>query len=205
MRDGHRSGQRFNHASDARALCGGASFEVREASVFDLSPTEYGTFDVVYSWGVLHHAGAMERAIAAAERLVAPNGILCLALYAKTFLCPFWRFEKRAYTFSPRLRQRLIRTLYVALYRSRFMFTGQDFGAHVANYRNTRGMDFYHDVHDWLGGYPYESITPDEAHEMMRRHGYDVEREFVGSVVHRAVRIRLPRVRVSTPSTGAAG
>jgi len=25
------------------------------------------------------------------------------------------------------------------------------------SYQSSRGMDFYHDVHDWLGSYPYET------------------------------------------------
>jgi hypothetical protein len=31
-----------------------------------------------------------------------------------------------------------------------------------AEYYKNRGMDFAVDVHDWLGGYPYESASPSE-------------------------------------------
>ena len=34
---------------------------------------------------------------------------------------------------------------------------------YVSNYRSSRGMDFYHDVHDWLGGYPYETALAPEV------------------------------------------
>src|SRR5262245_43707281 len=37
----------------------GAAWACREVSVFSLDPAREGTFDIVYSWGVLHHTGAM--------------------------------------------------------------------------------------------------------------------------------------------------
>jgi hypothetical protein len=40
---------------------------------------------------------------------------------------------------------------------SRSRLAGGDFRSYVENYRSRRGMDFEHDVHDWMGGYPYES------------------------------------------------
>jgi 2-polyprenyl-3-methyl-5-hydroxy-6-metoxy-1,4-benzoquinol methylase len=60
-----------------------------------------GRFDVVYSWGVLHHTGAMRDAIGNAARLVKPGGILALSLYRKTALCWFWTLEKRWYCRAP--------------------------------------------------------------------------------------------------------
>lgn len=49
--------------------------------MFGLDPSNLGTFDVVYSWGVLHHTGAMYKAIAKASAVVSPQGILALGLY----------------------------------------------------------------------------------------------------------------------------
>jgi 2-polyprenyl-6-hydroxyphenyl methylase/3-demethylubiquinone-9 3-methyltransferase len=34
----------------------------QETSVFELKPEEWGDFDVVYAWGVLHHTGDLDRA-----------------------------------------------------------------------------------------------------------------------------------------------
>jgi 2-polyprenyl-6-hydroxyphenyl methylase/3-demethylubiquinone-9 3-methyltransferase len=53
------------------------------------------------------------------------------------------------------------------------------FDSYVVNYRQSRGMDFYHDVHDWLGGWPYESISPDEVDRLMRQLGMQRIRAFV--------------------------
>ena len=45
------------------------------------------------------------------------------------------------------------------------------------NYVSSRGMSFEHDVHDWLGGYPYESITPTEMNEYMQSLGFSLVRQ----------------------------
>ena len=42
-------------------------------------------------------------------------------------------------------------------------------------------MDFYHDVHDWLGGYPYEAALAPEIDEHMVALGFNAERVFARS------------------------
>ena len=39
-------------------------------------------------------------------------------------------------------------------------------------------MNFYHDVHDWLGGYPYESISFKEISNIMDNFGFKMIRSF---------------------------
>src|SRR4051794_2145301 len=89
----------------ARSLLGRhlppGAWSARIASVFDLDPARDGLFDVVYSWGVLHHTGAMWRAVESAAALVRPGGLLAVALYRKTALCEFWRREKALYARAP--------------------------------------------------------------------------------------------------------
>ena len=52
-----------------------------EISVFDLTEEQFGTFDIVYSWGVLHHTGNMWKALKNATNLISQNGLLYIALY----------------------------------------------------------------------------------------------------------------------------
>lgn len=39
-------------------------------------------------------------------------------------------------------------------------------------------MSWFHDVHDWLGGYPYASIEPEEALELLEELGLTTVRVF---------------------------
>ena len=141
---------------------------VRLASVFDLSPAVDGQFDVVHSWGVLHHTGAMDRAVKAAAALVRPGGLFVVALYNKTALCGAWTVEKRIYARSPRVLQKLAQVAFVAarLPVQAVMFRRSPF-ALIREYDANRGMNYWNDVHDWLGGYPYESATPAETDAMV--------------------------------------
>ena len=131
-----------------------------------------GKFDVVYAWGVLHHTGAMHGAIANAASAVAPNGLFAFALYHRTRLGGLWRAEKRWYATASVGAQRRARAIFVVLYQLRFMLTGGNFASFVANYKTLRGMNFSSDVHDWMGGYPYEEISSPEVDALMLRHGF---------------------------------
>jgi 2-polyprenyl-6-hydroxyphenyl methylase/3-demethylubiquinone-9 3-methyltransferase len=139
---------------------GNDDWECRQASIFDLAPETEGVFDIVYSWGVLHHTGDMTQAIARASALVAPGGMLLLALYRRTRLCPLWRWEKQRYAHGSALFRGLARSLYSSAFIAGLLATGRSPRRYFAEYRKKRGMDWSHDVEDWLGGYPYESITP---------------------------------------------
>lgn len=162
---------KFAPAADAR-------FE--RVSIFEMSSESFGGFDLVYSWGVLHHTGDMYRALTAAADLVQPDGLLMIALYKETPFCGMWRVIKRWYSSaSPQaqLRARRVRT---GLQRLAFRFKGRDFNAYVRNYaENNRGMNYANDIHDWMGGYPYQSISPADCRAFFGRLGFRAEREFV--------------------------
>lgn len=145
----------------------GSHWRVEEKSVFDLTTESFGRFDVVYSWGVLHHTGDMCRAIRQAAALVAGGGRFAFALYRRIWMDWFWRLEKRWYAQASKTAQHRARTFHRALYRICLAATGRGFSVYVANYKSNRGMSFDHDVHDWLGGWPYESISPWEVETLM--------------------------------------
>ncbi len=154
-------------------------WRAERTSVFDLDPERHGQFDIVYSWGVLHHTGAMIPAIEKAAAMVAPKGQIILALYRKTPLCGFWLWEKKLYAKAPAGVQRFLQSVYIALFRLNFLLRGNDFDTYVRDYRSQRGMDYLHDVHDWMGGYPYESINPGDATSLLNKLGFKIERTFV--------------------------
>ena len=161
---------------DAKASSAQRKVEVR--SVFEAKPDDLGTFDIVYSWGVLHHTGAMWEAIERASRFVRPGGLFALALYQKRPSCGFWRWEKRAYSTASPLVQKIMRGGYKGLYFAGLLARGRNPRDYVRDYKTKRGMSFHHDVHDWLGGYPYESATPQEVETRMAAAGFEVVRDF---------------------------
>ena len=143
---------------------GDPDWTVLEGSVLDRTfMTAFGRFDVVYSWGVLHHTGSLWRAVEAAASMVASDGIFAFALYEKTPLCGAWRVEKRAYTRAGPRIQALARRTFKLCYQTARLASGRGLkGASLE-----RGMITDNDVHDWLGGYPYESTNPAEVRARM--------------------------------------
>lgn len=142
---------RFAPQADARFGC---------VSVFDLSTAAHGGFDLVYSWGVLHHTGDMRRALTAAASLVQADGLLMVALYKRTPFCGLWRFIKRWYSSATPPGQRRARQARTWLYRHALRQTRRQFAGHVRAYHTNRGMDYYNDLHDWMGGYPLKKHHP---------------------------------------------
>jgi len=163
-----------------QAHAAGQHWSVRQASVFDLERDSPDAFDVVYSWGVLHHTGDMYRALRTAAALVAPQGQFIFALYRHTWLCWLWKIEKRWYAGAGPAAQARARSAYVRLLRIALsMARGRSgFTDYMAAYGQRRGMDFHHDVHDWLGGWPYESISPAQTERFMSNLGLRRVRAF---------------------------
>jgi SAM-dependent methyltransferase len=154
----------------------GKSWSVETANLLDLPAQSY---DIVYSWGVLHHAGAIWRALEHVTNFVRPGGLLAIAIYRKSPACAFWQREKRLYSSSPPPVRLLIRSLYKTTYLSAIAASGRNPFGYVFNYHNrTRGRSFHHDIHDWLGGYPFESASPAEIVRFMTKHGFSVDRSF---------------------------
>jgi 2-polyprenyl-6-hydroxyphenyl methylase/3-demethylubiquinone-9 3-methyltransferase len=148
-------------------------------SVFDMNQQSHGGFDLVYSWGVLHHTGDMYRALTTTASLIHPGGTFMVALYKETQFCGMWRVIKRWYSKASPKSQGRARSFYVGLQRFAHKIRGRDFDKYIQTYSKSRGMDFYNDVHDWLGGYPYESISPEDCHAFFSKHGFQLEHEAV--------------------------
>jgi SAM-dependent methyltransferase len=166
----------------ARVLLGAnvphARWSAETASVFDLRPEQFGAFDVVYSWGVLHHTGDLDTAMRRAAALVDTGGLFAFALYRQTRCDGFWTAEKRWYKSASPRAQRTAQRLYGGLFKTALAATGRSFRAYAAKKKTERGMDFDHDVHDWLGGYPYETIAPAAVARLMQELGLSEVQRF---------------------------
>jgi len=120
----------------------------------------------------------MHRAIGNAARLVAPDGLFVIALYSKTPMCGPWTKEKKFYTNASSPVQAAMRGLYKIAYIAGLIATGRNPADYVRNYKTHRGMDWSHDVHDWMGGYPYESVAPQEVEAILGKAGFTMVRSF---------------------------
>jgi 2-polyprenyl-6-hydroxyphenyl methylase/3-demethylubiquinone-9 3-methyltransferase len=140
-------------------LAPGSTITFQIASALDRSRlNELGQFDIVYAWGSLHHTGAMWNAVCNVARLVAPGGTLVLAIYNRHVTSPVWKRIKWFYNRLPRLGQQVMTILFAGIiYVAKLLVTRRN------PLEKERGMDFWYDVIDWIGGYPYEYATPQEV------------------------------------------
>jgi len=115
-------------------------------------------FDVVYSWGVLHHTGDMYAAFDRIKNLVAEKGTLVLAIYNKHFTSPVWKLTKFTYVKSPTLLKKILVFLVLVI-----KFLGALIISRQNPLKKRRGMRFYNDIVDWVGGYPYEYASVSEV------------------------------------------
>jgi len=150
----------------------------RVGNVFTLPEVNGPRFDVVYSWGVLHHTGAMWDAITKASELVSSGGHLVIAIYNKTPMCRLWRWEKKFFSRASKPVQRAISRLFAGAQWVRGLASGQGLARSESDSGRSRGMDAAHDRIDWLGGYPYESASPAEVSAHLQRLGFRLVRSF---------------------------
>ena len=157
------------------------NWDVREGSVLDETfVAGLGKFDVVYSWGVLHHTGSMWCAIDLAQRAVAPGGRFFIALYNDQGLrSVVWRGLKRMYC-SGVVGRTLVTTICVPYFVMRRFVSDAARGRsplrHYREYRANRGMSVVRDWVDWLGGYPFEVATPTATFDFLRARGFRLDR-----------------------------
>ncbi len=135
-----------------------------------------GKYDIVYSWGVLHHTGDMYKALENAANCVNSQGILVVAIYNTQLFTPIWRKIKKYYTGSSFIEKKLLTYVYV-IYFSMGLFVIDLFkGKNPFNRFNksVRGMNLFTDVIDWIGGYPFETAKPEEIFEFYKDKGFEL-------------------------------
>lgn len=173
-----------------RYFPGDPNWTVEEGSALDLDYLEsLGTFDIVYSWGVLHHTGQMWRALDNARLSVAAGGKLFIAIYNDMgSQSTRWNRIKRIYNSLP-LLLRLPFTLIVmspsetkSLLRAVATLRIREYLRSWVEPRPERGMSRWRDVVDWVGGYPYEVARPEEIFDFYRARSFTLTRMQCGGV-----------------------
>lgn len=154
-----------------------------------------GQAEVVYSFGVLHHTGALWTALDAAISLVKAGGILHVALYKdRGFRSGFWLQAKRAFN-SSRWAAASIAAVYfpwkaaVTCLRS----LGRRENVFASYAKDNRGMHWFHDGIDWLGGYPFEVSAADDVIHFCRQRGLSAVAFESGGSMNRYTLVRGAR------------
>ncbi len=170
---GCTSEMRDRYAADS------ANWRVLHGSVLDKAFLEtLGIFDIVYSWGVLHHTGNMWQGIYNVLPMVRSGGTLFIALYNDQGVWSRrWKTVKRIYC-SGILGKIAVSSVILPYWTFRSatsdMIRLRSPWHTMTTYGRERGMSMWHDWHDWLGGYPFEVAKPEAVIFPIKREGFTI-------------------------------
>lgn len=160
------------------------NWTIEQGSVLD---TDYlsslGKYDIVYSWGVLHHTGNMWAALKNMDILMSPGGMLFISLYNdQGRMSRVWAFHKKTYNRLPQLFRGVYAVLVMSAREIR-SFAGNLLLLRPGRYirywttpAQVRGMSHYYDLIDWIGGYPFEVSKPEQVFEFFSLIGYELKK-----------------------------
>lgn len=151
-----------------------ANWDVVHGSILDSAlVSQLSKADVVYAWGSLHHTGNMWQAIRNAASLVETGGLFYLSIYNKVSGrkgSEFWLKVKRLYNRSSRPTKLMLETAhFVRNGLLRKLASFENPLTLFTQYGQGRGMSYWTDIRDWLGGYPYEFASTDEIFRFCTR------------------------------------
>ncbi len=136
-----------------------ATWVVDEGSVLDIEYLQgLGQFDLVYSWGVLHHTGQMWHALLNASEMVRSDGTLFISIYNdQGWVSKYWTCVKIIYN------KGVIGKATMTLLHVPYLFCVRYLVRKLTGRLSIeRGMSLWYDTIDWLGGYPFEVASPDD-------------------------------------------
>jgi 2-polyprenyl-6-hydroxyphenyl methylase/3-demethylubiquinone-9 3-methyltransferase len=166
------------------------NWTIQQGNVLDESYlSNLGQFDVVYCWGVLHHTGNMWSGLHNIAPVVAANGKLFIAIYNdQDTQSHLWKAIKERYN-----RGTAWRLTIAAVFGSYFIGRGlikdtlilrKNPLARYRQYKHSRGMAYWTDLRDWLGGYPFEVARAEAIFDFFKAKGYQLAKLRTAGVGH---------------------
>jgi len=168
---------RCTQALRSRYFEGDSQWKIEQGSVLDQEfMNSLGRFDIVYSWGVLHHTGEMWKALDIAGTAVKNPGKLFIMIYLdRGWKSIAWRWIKRTYCsgLGGEIAVLGIVIPYFAIrgFLEDLVHLRNPTRRYREHYKN-RGMSRFHDWIDWIGGYPYEFASPTEIEKFYAERGF---------------------------------
>ena len=118
-----------------------------------------------------------------------PRGKLFIAIYNDTgSQAKRWHWIKKTYCRLPHVLKTPFAVAVILpdelkrLAQSLITLKPQTYIHSWTRYKNGRGMNRWHDIIDWVGGYPYEVATPDEIFEFYKDNGFALTKIKTGGV-----------------------
>jgi 2-polyprenyl-3-methyl-5-hydroxy-6-metoxy-1,4-benzoquinol methylase len=158
-----------------------SEWQIQQGSALDVEFIEsLGKFDIVYSWGVLHHTGAMWEALKNATIPVNDNGKLFISIYNdQGGASRRWKLVKKTYN-SGDIGRLLMKVLCITYFASKAFLADiiklRNPFRWYTEYQKQRGMSVVHDWIDWIGGYPFEVATPEQIFDFYKAQGFHLEK-----------------------------
>lgn len=156
-----------------------STWTIEEGSALDSTYVRsLGDFDIVYSWGVLHHTGNMWQALENATLPVRDGGVLFISIYNDQGLkSKLWTKVKQLYCGGTlgRYAMTVLGGGTILLGNAKQdLVRGNNPLRRYREYRARRGMSAWHDIVDWLGGYPFEVAKPEEIFDFFHQRGFEL-------------------------------
>ena len=153
-------------------------WSINQGSILDEEYlSKLGKFNIVYSWGVLHHTGQMYNSFSNIVKLVKENGLLFIAIYNDQGLrSTIWGKIKYFYSKYKLFRPLLNIFFLIYFWLPKILFDFLMFKPFKSwnDYKKRRGMSPYFDVIDWIGGYPFEVAKPDQIIDYFTEKNFDL-------------------------------
>lgn len=169
-----------------RANASDADWIVNQGSVLDQAFMKtLATYDIVYSWGVLHHTGALWQALNNAAQAVKIDGLLYIAIYNDQGRMSLlwkrikWQYNRLPISLRPFYAAALVIPLELVIalvYILRLDPVGYIRSWTHYDQKSGRGMNKWRDWVDWIGGYPFEVAKPEAVLDAVRPLGFELER-----------------------------
>ena len=130
----------------------------------------------IYCAGVVHHTGSVYLSMDNVSKLANnKNDEIFISIYNKIPILTFlWWLEKKIYI-NFGLWRRLSLFIWLFAWCSYWILKLQNPIKNIQRYGdNDRGMSFFTDAKDWLGGYPYEPLYKEDVIAFFKKRNFEL-------------------------------